>query len=545
MRSVRARNRREPLATHDQLAGDPAAPEHERALDALRESQARLQVVHAIATGISSGTPVAELIEAAVVALSAHFPDLRVAYGAIDPRGKITVLSSREARTLPPIVGLEADLKAAPAYLQALVRREPVVVEDVRADPRLEPLESMLAAGATGAVLDVPLHDSGTLVGLLSLSSPIPHVWTEHEIGTLSETADLLSAAIRHARTEDEGQRAEQTLRESEEEFRLAFENAKDAIFWADPTTGLITKCNRAAEILLEQERDEIIGQPQTALHPPQKAESYARMFRRHLEQHGALDDEAEVITRSGKIILVHITASVTSVGGRPIIQGIFRDITERKGAEEALRKSEEKYRGLVENINEVIYEVDAGGRIAYANPRVEEMGGYSPSEVIGQPFTAFVHPDDVPRVLEGLATTVGGHREPIEFRLLAKSGEVRWGRVFSRPVFEEDRIVGLRGVLTDITEIKQMEEALQRAREELEAKVERQLGRKNPYKLTFRELTVLHLVAAGRADKEIAQELGISPLTVHKHVANILAKMSVASRTEAGVRAVREGLVE
>ena len=89
------------------------------------------------------------------------------------------------------------------------------------------------------------------------------------------------------------------------------------------------------------------------------------------------------------------------------------------------------------------------------------------------------------------------------------------------------------------------MEETLEQMREELEAKVERQLGRKNLYGLTFRELTVLHLVAAGRADKEIAGELGISPLTVHKHVANVLAKMGASSRTEAGVRALREGLVE
>src|SRR3989304_9740355 len=87
VRSVRARNRREPLATHDQLADDPAPPEHERALDALRESQARLQVVHAIATGISSETPVDQVIDVAVAGLSEHFPDLRVAYGAIDPRG--------------------------------------------------------------------------------------------------------------------------------------------------------------------------------------------------------------------------------------------------------------------------------------------------------------------------------------------------------------------------------------------------------------------------------------------------------------------------
>lgn len=64
-------------------------------------------------------------------------------------------------------------------------------------------------------------------------------------------------------------------------------------------------------------------------------------------------------------------------------------------------------------------------------------------------------------------------------------------------------------------------------------------------YGLTFREFTVLHHVAAGRSDKEIGLELGISPLTVGKHVANILSKMEAVSRTEAGVRAEREGLLD
>ncbi|MCH7836839.1 MAG: response regulator transcription factor, partial [Chloroflexi bacterium] len=85
----------------------------------------------------------------------------------------------------------------------------------------------------------------------------------------------------------------------------------------------------------------------------------------------------------------------------------------------------------------------------------------------------------------------------------------------------------------------------LQAAREELEGKVEHQLLRRNPYSLTFRELTVLHKVAAGRSDKEIGAELAISPLTAQKHISNILAKMDAASRTEAAARAIREGLLE
>ena len=64
-------------------------------------------------------------------------------------------------------------------------------------------------------------------------------------------------------------------------------------------------------------------------------------------------------------------------------------------------------------------------------------------------------------------------------------------------------------------------------------------------YGLTFRELTVLHLVAAGKSDKEIGAELSISPLTAQKHTSNILGKMDAGSRTEAATRALREDLLD
>ena len=74
---------------------------------------------------------------------------------------------------------------------------------------------------------------------------------------------------------------------------------------------------------------------------------------------------------------------------------------------------------------------------------------------------------------------------------------------------------------------------------------IERQMERQNVYHLTFRELTILRVMAIGKSDGEIATALHISLLTAHKHVANILDKMGAASRTEASTRALREGLVE
>jgi len=135
-----------------------------------------------------------------------------------------------------------------------------------------------------------------------------------------------------------ERRRAENALRESEEAFRLAFENAQDAIFWADPEAGVIVNCNRAAERLLEREKGEIVGCKSTTLHPPEKVDRYVEQFRRHAAQGGAVADEAEVITKSGRIVPVLISAATTRLGEKPVMQGIFRDVTDQKRAEKEIQ---------------------------------------------------------------------------------------------------------------------------------------------------------------------------------------------------------------
>jgi len=180
-----------------------------------------------------------------------------------------------------------------------------------------------------------PITEGADLLGLLSVDNllhadPI----TRHDCEVLA----LYASALGHLCTR---LHAESELRKREEAFRLAFENAVDAIIWADAETGQILNCNKAAEALLEKPREEIIGQHQTDLHPPDLAEHYAEFFKGHVRKKRVYDDEASIITKSGKIKPVHITASVTRVGEKSIIQGIFHDVTERKKMQEEIQKAQ------------------------------------------------------------------------------------------------------------------------------------------------------------------------------------------------------------
>jgi len=138
-----------------------------------------------------------------------------------------------------------------------------------------------------------------------------------------------------------------------------------------------------------------------------------------------------------------------------------LHDITGKKRAEEALRQSEEKYRTLVENINDVFYTLDSQGNITYVSPAVERLSKYKSSDLIGKSFTSIIYPDDLPGLINSFNRLVSGHLEPWEFRILDKDGRVIYVRTSSRPVYEEGEIVGITALITDITERKELEQKL------------------------------------------------------------------------------------
>jgi PAS domain S-box-containing protein len=158
-------------------------------------------------------------------------------------------------------------------------------------------------------------------------------------------------------------------------------------------------------------------------------------------------------------------------------------EIAERGRVQEALRLSEERHRALVENTNDVIFALDARGCFAYISPAIERFALYKPDEVVGQPFAVFVHSDDLDGLRASFERTMTGSVEPYEFRVFAKDGAVHHVRTSSRPLWGEGQLVGLTGIMTDITDRKLMEEALRKAHTGLEHRVEQrtaQLARAN-----------------------------------------------------------------
>ena len=334
---------------------------------------------------------------------------------------------------------------------------------------------------------------------------------------------------------------ARAALEEQLASFRSIFEAGSEGYIIHDD--GIIIEVNPQFEELLGYKGSELAGQSIMKL----VAEESRPLVAERLRTRPRKLFEIVGLKRDGTRIQLEVVGKPHLHKGREVGVVTVRDITERKWAEEALRESAEWLRLAAAAGGVGTFDWDIEKNTAKCSDQYFRLFGLDPNPRVSlEEFLELVHEDDVERVQEAVNNTLERDAPyATEYRVRRPDGSIHWISDRARVLKDDEgRPIRFHGAITDITERKQAEEALQQSREELELKVEADVARGNAYGLTFRELTVLHLVAAGRADKEIASELGISPHTASKHVKNIMSKMKAMSRTDAGVRAVREELI-
>ncbi|MFK5971258.1 MAG: PAS domain S-box protein [Candidatus Marithrix sp.] len=274
-----------------------------------------------------------------------------------------------------------------------------------------------------------------------------------------------------------EQKQTERKIRESEERFRALFEGAPDAIFLINQKSGKIIDANPAASRLLLKPYKEIIGLNQSELHPvllDKIAEERAIRYGKLTQDSQIALLEYLVIRSDGVEVPVEIMASTIYIRGKPILQGVFRDITERKYALKALRDSEERLRTVADFTYNWEYWNDPNDNPLYVSPSCERITGYRSEEFQIDPrlLERIIHYDDLTNYQKyHQLQTLELDTHFSEFRIINKAGQVRWIGHVCQPVFGDDgNFLGRRGSNRDITENKQAELELNRAKEQAES---------------------------------------------------------------------------
>ncbi len=226
---------------------------------------------------------------------------------------------------------------------------KPAITRDTQSDPDFAPWRKEARKRGYASVLALPLQGM-TPPGALAIYASEVNAFDDEEINLLIGLANDLAYGIKALRDGAERWRAEEALRESEQQYRGLMDGANDAIALVDPK-GKITKANRRVQHLLGYSEAELLGLNYFQLHPADRLEHVRQNFKHILATGTGPLHECLMLRKDGEPVPVEISHNMVQYGEQRVIQAVCRDITDRKRAGEALRDSEQKLRRLASQL--------------------------------------------------------------------------------------------------------------------------------------------------------------------------------------------------
>ncbi len=264
----------------------------------------------------------------------------------------------------------------------------------------------------------------------------------------------------------------EKAIQESEKRFRDLIENINEVIYTVD-YKGRFTYVTPSAELLLGYHPSKLIGESYKVITHPDDI-SHVLSLVDHIVSGKVTGSEHRLVKKTGEICWVYASVKPRHEDGRLIeVRGVITDITDRKLAEEALRESEEKFKTIFENANDIIIYVDPNGTIMDANNKTKEMLGYSPDEIIGRKFADIniYKPEELEKSLKDFQSTLNGNGKKLgmlEYQVYTKSKQPICVEVNSRSIEKNGKLVRIITIIRDITERKKAEQALKESEKKL-----------------------------------------------------------------------------
>ena len=402
---------------------------------------------------------------------------------------------------------------------------------------RMFPGDAWLRHHGIVSILALPLIYNGTFVGAIGVMERRPITSPALIEAILGVLAPRCAGLLEH-------RRLDRKLREDEQKFRLIADHAIDVVFrFALNPEPHFDYISPSITRLVGHTPEEFLADPNVGLrilHPDDRDAVFEQV-----RDPKPRTMTVRLILPDGNIAWVEI-ASVPVLaedGSLVAVEAIAHDVTDRVQLANALRESERRYRTIVDAIPDMCFRIDATGRYLEFVPASGQEPIATPEDFVGRSLLQVLPEDAGTRAMQAVARALqNGTVESLEYDLSDPEGPPRWYEVRIVPVAEDEVIAFVR----DISRFRPYISAERAGRGESETTaVEREIAARAAYGLTAREVSVLLYLVRGAADKQIAEALGLSAFTVNKHVASILSKMHVSSRTAAGVKAVREGIAE
>jgi PAS domain S-box-containing protein len=281
-----------------------------------------------------------------------------------------------------------------------------------------------------------------------------------------------LEMALYVSKVGAEKKMTEDAWQENQKLLERIFSSINEAVFIVDASTTKILNCNPAASILFGYSRDEMLGRTTAFLHVDEaNLEEFRKALLSEVADRGHLFlPEFQMKRKDGRIFPTeHSVTPLEDERSRRIgWVSVVRDISERKKAGEALRRSEAKFRAIVENSHEGFLFCDANSKIIYRSPSFTRFYGFTDEERVGHAVFDVVHPEDLKEIRRYWDRVVQNPGIPLktEYRIRHKNGTWRWVEPTAQNWLDNPDIQAIVITSIDITERKQTEAALRESQE-------------------------------------------------------------------------------
>ncbi len=271
------------------------------------------------------------------------------------------------------------------------------------------------------------------------------------------------------ARDITEHKRAEEVLQSNEATFRKLFEFAPDGIYLSD-LEGTFLDGNRAAQEIVGYKKEELIGSSFLTLDllPPGEMEKAAELLNKNLNGQATGPDEVILKRKDGSQVAVEIMTLPVTINNQKAILGIARDITGRKQAEKALQVSEEKYKDILESIDDGYFEVDIAGNFTYFNDSMGRILGYPREELMGMNNREYMDEENAKMIFHAFNQVykTSQSTKALDWRLVRKDGSGCYVETVVSLIKDSDgKGVGFRGIARDVTDRIKLSAQLRQAR--------------------------------------------------------------------------------